>query len=257
MTADQNPAAENEIAQLSQEEQAIYATHPHLRELFVVSGPVTDNLLEVRKGAYGDGSGQSGDTSGFNGLVRRVELGGACVTPPFGGWFDDVANRMAELVPNFATRVSVWRDQIVFVVDPSKLTELAKLLRDDPQLRFEVIMNLSGAHYPGLKGRELHVVYHLLSMTHNRRIGLEVELPEDNPHVDSLVPVYPMADYDERETYDMFGIVFDGHPGLTRILMPDDWVGHPQRKDYPLGGIPIEYKGAVVPPPNERRSYQA
>ena len=55
----------------------------------------------------------------------------------------------------------------------------------------------------------------------------------------------------------MFGIIFDGHPALTRILMPDDWVGHPQRKDYPLGGIPVEYKGAVVPPPDERRSYQA
>ena len=59
----------------------------------------------------------------------------------------------------------------------------------------------------------------------------------------------------ERETWDMFGIVFDGHPGLTRILMPDDWVGHPQRKDYPLGGIPVEYKGAQIPPPDERRSY--
>lgn len=237
-------------------EPEIYATHPHLRELFCENITSQDNVIAVHKGMYGDGSGASGDTSGFAGIVREVELGGASVVPPFGGWFDDVANRMAELVPGFATRVSIWRDQITFVVVADKLKELAKVLRDDPELRFEVIMNLSGVHYPNLKGRELHVVYHLLSMTHNRRIGLEVELPVDNPHVESLTPIYPMADYDERETYDMFGVIFDHHPGLTRILMPDDWEGYPQRKDYPLGGIPVEFKGAVVPPPDERRSYQ-
>ena len=68
-------------------------------------------------------------------------------------------------------------------------------------------------------------------------------------------PTYPTADWHERETWDFFGIVFDGHPALTRILMPDDWPGHPQRKDYPLGGIPVEYKGATIPPPDQRRSY--
>ena len=67
--------------------------------------------------------------------------------------------------------------------------------------------------------------------------------------------VYPTNDWHERETYDFFGIIFDGHPALTRIEMPDDWEGHPQRKDYPLGGIPVEYKGAQIPPPDERRAY--
>ena len=71
----------------------------------------------------------------------------------------------------------------------------------------------------------------------------------------SVVEVYPTADWHERETWDMFGVVFDGHPALTRILMPDDWEGHPQRKDYPLGGIPVEYKGAQIPPPDQRRAY--
>ena len=116
----------------------------------------------------------------------------------------------------------------------------------------------------------MHVVYDLLSMTHNRRIRLEVALADPGqedvartghsdvdslPHVPSIVSVYPHVDFQEREAWDMFGVIFDGHPALTRILMPDDWVGHPQRKDYPLGGIPIEYKGAVVPPPDQRRSY--
>ncbi|HMS38041.1 MAG TPA: NADH-quinone oxidoreductase subunit C, partial [Arachnia sp.] len=104
-------------------------------------------------------------------------------------------------------------------------------------------------------GHELHSVYHLLSYTHNRRVRLEVSCPDEDPHIPSVVPVYPMADWHERETWDMFGIVYDGHPALTRILMPDDWRGHPQRKDYPLGGVDVEYKGAKVPAPDQRRNY--
>ena len=97
--------------------------------------------------------------------------------------------------------------------------------------------------------------YPLMSITHNRRIRLEVAAPDADPHIPSLYGVYPTTDWHERETYDFFGIVFDGHPALTRIEMPDDWVGHPQRKDYPLGGIPVEYHGAEIPPPDERRAY--
>jgi NADH-quinone oxidoreductase subunit C len=94
-----------------------------------------------------------------------------------------------------------------------------------------------------------------LSITHGRRVRLEVTCPDADPHIPSLVPVYPTADWQEREAWDFFGIQFDGHPALTRIHMPDDWPGHPQRKDYPLGGIPVEYKGATIPPPDTRRSY--
>jgi NADH-quinone oxidoreductase subunit C len=111
-------------------------------------------------------------------------------------------------------------------------------------------------HYPEGKDRELHAVYELLSMTHNRRLRLEVSAPESDPRVPSLVEVWAGTNWHERETYDMFGIIFDGHPALTRILMPDDWQGHPQRKDYALGGIGVEYKGAVTPPPSDRRSYK-
>jgi NADH-quinone oxidoreductase subunit C len=92
-------------------------------------------------------------------------------------------------------------------------------------------------------------------MTFNRRIRLEVTCPDGDPHIPSIVATYPTNDWHERETFDMFGIVFDGHPALTRILMPDDWPGHPQRKDYPLGGVPVEYKGGTIPPPDQRRSY--
>ncbi|MGB3955956.1 MAG: NADH-quinone oxidoreductase subunit C [Brooklawnia sp.] len=228
--------------------------HTHLDQVLAqteAEGPV----IGVREGMWGPGHGP-GDTSGFDGMHRIIQLNGNA-QPPFGGWFDDVADRMAELVPHFASRVLVWRDEITFVVLREKLLPLVKVLRDDPALRFEVCMSVSGVHYPNLAGAELHAVYHLLSYTHNRRIRLEVACPDEDPHIPSICSVYPMVNYHERETYDMFGIIFDGHPGLTRILMPDDWVGFPQRKDYPLGGIPVEYKGAVVPPPDERRSYQA
>jgi NADH-quinone oxidoreductase subunit C len=111
-------------------------------------------------------------------------------------------------------------------------------------------------HYPADTGHELHAVYHLVSISRNRRLRLEVGAPDADPHVPSLVEVYPTCDWHERETWDFFGIIFDGHPALTRIEMPDDWKGHPQRKDYPLGGIPVEYRGAKVPPPDERRAYE-
>jgi NADH-quinone oxidoreductase subunit C len=136
------------------------------------------------------------------------------------------------------------------------LPAVARTLRDEPELRFEMALGVSGVHYPNETDRELHAVYHFLSITNDyHRIRLEVTCPDSDPHIPSIVSVYPAMDWHERETWDMFGIQFDGHPALTRILMPDDWPGHPQRKDYPLGGIPVEYKGATIPPPDERRSY--
>ncbi|MGH8826071.1 MAG: NADH-quinone oxidoreductase subunit C, partial [Jiangellaceae bacterium] len=152
-------------------------------------------------------------------------------------------------------KVVVDRGEITFFVRPEHLPSVARTFRDDPTLRFEMCMGVSGVHYPAETDRELHAVYPLLSITHNRRVRLEVACSESSPHVPSIVSIYPSNNWHERETYDFFGILFDGHPALTRIEMPDDWPGHPQRKDYPLGGIPVEYKGATIPPPDERRAY--
>jgi NADH-quinone oxidoreductase subunit C len=214
----------------------------------------------VREGMFGV-TGTS-DTSGYGRLqVRKPPA--LSTARPYGGYFDAVADALDAALSADGTgladaieAVVVDRGELTFHVRREKLPVVVDKLLNDPALRFEVFSGVSGVHYPGETGRELSAVYHLLSITHNRRVRLEVRAPDADPHVPSVTATYPAANWHERETWDFFGIVFDGHPALTRIEMPDDWHGHPQRKDYPLGGIPVEYRGTKVPPPDERRSYQ-
>ncbi|WP_129337621.1 NADH-quinone oxidoreductase subunit C [Cellulomonas endophytica] len=223
-------------------------------------GPRTPlDVVDVRRGMFG--AHGSGDTSGYGGLVVPVVLPGPSARP-YGGWFDEAVDVLAELLEESGTgfdaaveAVVVDREELTLQVRREHLVEVSRHLRDDPDLRFELSLGVSGVHYPHERGRELHAVHHLCSVTHSRRLRVETTCPEEDPHVPSVTTVYPGADWHERETWDFFGIVFDGHPALARIEMPDDWPGHPQRKDYPLGGIPVEYKGATVPPPDQRRSY--
>jgi NADH-quinone oxidoreductase subunit C len=199
----------------------------------------------------------SGDTSGFGGLVREPWTPGEAERP-YGGYFDDVVDALLAAYPAAAqgiTKTIVDRGELTLHVDRAHLVGIATALRNDPALRFELLSSVSGVDYLGSVNR-LHSVYHFTSMTYRYRLRLEVQVGVEDPHVPSLTPLYPTADWQERETYDMFGIIYDGHPSLTRILMPDDWDGHPQRKDYPLGGIPVQYKGATIPPPDERRAYK-
>jgi NADH-quinone oxidoreductase subunit C len=210
--------------------------------------------VEVRRGMFGPTG--TGDTSGYGGLVRTVQMPG--LSPDIDSPFAELAGQLASALATYeraVERVVVDRDELTFHVRREDLVDVMRALRDDPALRFEMCMGVSGVHFPDEEGSELHAVYPMLSVTHNRRARVEVTCPDADPHIPSVVSVYPGNDWHERETFDFFGIVFDGHPGLTRIEMPDDWPGHPQRKDYPLGGIPVEYKGAQIPPPDERRSY--
>ncbi|HEY7054295.1 MAG TPA: NADH-quinone oxidoreductase subunit C [Mycobacterium sp.] len=214
-------------------------------------------VIGVRRGMFGVRG--TGDTSGYGRLIRDVALPGDSPRP-YGGYFDEVVDKLAEALGentfgDAIERVVVFRDELTLHVARAHLVEVAKTLRDDPGLRFELCLGVSGVHFPADTGRELHAVYPLMSLTHNRRIRLEAAAPDTDPHVPSLFSVYPTSDWHERETFDFFGIIFDGHPSLTRIEMPDDWEGHPQRKDYPLGGVPVEYHGAEIPPPDERRAY--
>ncbi|HUL99232.1 MAG TPA: NADH-quinone oxidoreductase subunit C [Mycobacterium sp.] len=219
--------------------------------------PSDTEVIGVRRGMFGVKG--SGDTSGYGRLVRDVALPGSSPRP-YGGYFDEIVDALIGALGDdgfeaAVERVVVFRDELTLEVRREHLVSVARTLRDDSALRFELCLGVSGVHYPAETGRELHAVYPLKSITHGRRIRVEVAAPDADPHVPSLFSVYPTTDWHERETYDFFGITFDGHPSLTRIEMPDDWVGHPQRKDYPLGGVPVEYHGAEIPPPDERRAY--
>jgi NADH-quinone oxidoreductase subunit C len=217
---------------------------------------VTPPIVSAAQGSDMFGAAFGSDTSGFGGLVKSKPA--PVSTPkPYGGWFDEATDALEAAWPGFGEnvlRVVVDRGELTLYVKPAAVREIAQVLRDDPDLRFELLSSVSGVDYPAEETR-LHAVYHFTSLTYRRRLRVEAAVTVEDPHIPSVCPVYPTADFQERETWDMFGIVFDGHPALTRILMPDDWVGHPQRKDYPLGGIPVEYKGASIPPPDVRRSY--
>ena len=211
-----------------------------------------------RQGMFGSSLGN--DTSGYGGLEVPVLFPGEAERP-YGSYFDEVVDALQDAAPEAfeagVERVVVDRGELTLVVRREQLHDLLRPLRDDPRLRFELATGVSGVHWPQDTGAELHAVYHFLSITNgSRRVRFEVTCPDEDPRIPTSVDIYPGLDWHERETFDMFGIVFEGHPGLTRILMPDDWPGHPQRKDYPLGGIPVEYKGATVPAPDQRRSYK-
>jgi NADH-quinone oxidoreductase subunit C len=143
--------------------------------------------------------------------------------------------------------VHVARGEASAVVEPERLLETAALLRDAPELRFQQLMDLCGVDYsaygggvnesPPANGSRYAVVYHLLSVVHNRRLRFRV-FARDNefPILDSVLGIWPSANWLEREAFDLFGIVFTGHPDLRRLLTDYGFIGHPFRKDFPLSG---------------------
>ncbi len=225
----------------------------------VSEGPNDAPAGTERHGMFGVAG--TGDTSGFGGLVREPWV----IPPserPYGSYFDELVDNLAAAYPALSqalTKVVVDRGELTLYVRREHLLDLVSVLRNEASLRFELCSSVSGVDYynpDDTASDRLHVVYHLTSMTYRRRLRLEVSVGVADPHVPSVTALYPTADWQEREAYDLFGIIFDGHPALTRIMMPDDWDGHPQRKDYPLGGIAVQYKGASIPPPDERRAYK-
>jgi NADH-quinone oxidoreductase subunit C len=147
--------------------------------------------------------------------------------------------------------VLVARDEVTVTVDRDDLPETLRRLRDRKELRFDFLSDVSCSDWPQREPR-IWMAYHLYSFPHGHRVRVKVGLAGDDLRIASAVSVYPAADWQEREVFDFFGVTFDGHPDLRRILMPDDWEGHPLRKDHPLGGVLTHYKGAFIPPPDER-----
>jgi NADH-quinone oxidoreductase subunit C len=125
-------------------------------------------------------------------------------------------------------------DLITMEVSPNKMHEIVDWLKKDETLKIAFLTNLGGVHYPEQKGREFSIVYHLHSMMNNFRIRLKAYVPLENPEIHSLVDIYAGANWMERETYDFYGIIFKGHPNLTRILNEDSMDYFPMRKEYRL-----------------------
>ena len=124
---------------------------------------------------------------------------------------------------------------------PDKTREICLFLRDDSSMQFDYLSCLSGVDY---NNGTLGIVYHLHSMVHKHKIVLKTFCTKDNPHIQSVSDVWGTANWHEREVFDLFGIIIDGHPDLRRILLPDDWEGNPLRKDYKVQEF---YHGMKVP----------
>jgi NADH-quinone oxidoreductase subunit C len=149
----------------------------------------------------------------------------------------EVYEKVRERFPDAVVSVAEVPGDPYCVVKPDALVEVCRFLKADPELRFDLCSCVSGVD----DGKELWVVYHLYSIPRNHRAVLKVNAGgRENPAVPSVTGVWKTADWHERETYDMYGIVFEGHPDLRRILLPEDWPGWPLRKDYEF---PDEYQG--------------
>jgi NADH-quinone oxidoreductase subunit C len=153
-----------------------------------------------------------------------------------------IAHELREQVPESVEDTLYYRDTTTLIVRPQKALDVLRWLRDTPAQRYAFLASLHGADYLPAQPR-FGVHYELLSMERVERLHVKVMLDDPGapelPELDSCVELFPTAEFQERELYDMFGVRFRGHPDLRRILMPDEYEGFPQRRDFPLGGEPV------------------
>jgi NADH-quinone oxidoreductase subunit C len=152
---------------------------------------------------------------------------------------DELAPIVEVIQARFATQVQEFRDEVSLIVSPNHIVEVCQTLRDE--FGFDMLSDETAVDYWPEENPRFHVVYQLYSIAHNLRLCLRVPVPGISPSVPTIEGVYPNANWHEREIWDMFGIRFAGHSDLRRILMPQDWVGHPLRKDYPLGYEEVQF----------------
>lgn len=179
----------------------------------------------------------------------------------------------AVFMARFDVVTSIDHGELTVHANSGNIREILTWARDDDEVRLRSLADLSAVHWPAgdlvierqpsttgwpdyRVSRDegiIEVLYILRSMQRNHRVRIAISTPDDASVLPSVVDIHPTANFHEREVFDMFGVVFEGHPDLRRILMPDDWVGHPHRKDYPLGGIDIPYENdKFIPPPDQR-----
>lgn len=160
---------------------------------------------------------------------------------------DELAERVRARHPD----VVVARGEATLYLEPPQLVEALSTLRDDHEIGLDRLSSVTATDWPGREPR-FWLSYELASSQHRHRLRVKVGVAEDDARIPSVVGMFPTADWHEREVYDFYGIAFEGHPDLRRILMPDDWVGWPMRKTEELGGVLTRYRGALVPPVDRR-----
>ena len=145
----------------------------------------------------------------------------------------DAQQIFARLEQQFPGKVHDFKGDVAepyLKADRTAIVDVCRFLRDDKDLKFEVLSDLTALDWP--KEETIQVVYHLFTYTHRQQIVLKVDLPRDNPTVATVEGIWKVANWFEREVYDLFGVIFEGHSDLRRIMLPEDWVGYPLRKDY-------------------------
>jgi NADH-quinone oxidoreductase subunit C len=167
-----------------------------------------------------------------------------------------IVNALKETFGEAIGNIVEFRNQLIIWVEPSRLVEVCRFLRDDARFQYTFLSDVSGLDrltmqqesIPSGQGEaslanalRFVVNYQLLSLKHKHRVWLKVGLPADNPTVPSVTSVWTTANFHEREVYDLMGITFTGHPDLRRILLPDNWQGHPLRKDYPFEPEEVQF----------------
>lgn len=150
-------------------------------------------------------------------------------------------DRLRARFPEIAKTATFFSGVPIVTVPVGSIVEVCRFLKDDGESRCTYLSNLHGTHYPDKKDKPLEVVYNLYSIDRAQWIELKIEVAEGEA-VPTVSTVWKTANWHEREAFDMLGIPFSGHPDLTRILLPDDWRGHPLRKEYPLEGNPGDHK---------------
>lgn len=165
------------------------------------------------------------------------------------------AGKLKERFGEAVQEISEAHGEVTVVVSRERIVEICRFLKTDPDLRYDLLMDMAGVDYLGREPR-FDVVYHLYSVPHNSRLRLKVRVSESDPVVPSVTGVWSTANWHEREAFDMVGIRFADHPDLRRIYMPDDYPGHPLRKDFPALGPDVEvdprndvHKLNQAPPP--------